>query len=190
MAFSRCDTPFSDITRQCGSWYPRHGLHGRNSYGVLDTLPPYLTRVDPQLFQSRSNFYSRSSILFVWFSQINDDSFICACCGETKRAKKRRCSNLPIQGIHIPSQRAVPAACMRKLFGCFETSHTNVALGFPRGPSVHARNLQREAPSPNPGKPDDDYISSCPAAAGFLLCLHLNLTTVMIFHYHATNITS
>ena len=32
-------------------------------------------------------------------------------------------------------------------------------------------------------------VSSCPAA-GFLLCLLLNLTTVMIFHYHATNIKS
>ena len=32
-------------------------------------------------------------------------------------------------------------------------------------------------------------ISSCPAA-GFRLCLLLNLTTVMISHYHATNIKS
>ena len=160
----------------------------------LDTLPPYLTRVDPQLFQSRSNFYSRSSILFVWFSQINDDSFVCACCGETKRAKKRRC----IGGVAIAA-----AICLYKGF----VNHLNGPFPLPACEScsaaskqvthmlrwaacVHARNLQREAPSPNPGKPNDDYISSCPAAAGFLLCLHLNLTTVMIFHYHATNITS
>ena len=39
------------------------------------------------LFQNRSNFCSRS---FFMFSQIND-SFVCACCGESKRAKKRRC---------------------------------------------------------------------------------------------------
>ena len=146
-----------------------------------------LTRADPQLFQNRSNFCSRS---FVMFSQIND-SFVCACCGESKRAKKRRC----IGGVAIAA-----AICLYKAF----VNHLNGPFPLPACEScwaaskqvthmlrwaacVHARNLQREAPSPNPGKPNDDNISSCPAAAGFLLCLHLDLATVMIFHCHAAN---
>ena len=30
--------------------YPRHGLYGKNFFHDLDTFPPYLTRVDQQLY--------------------------------------------------------------------------------------------------------------------------------------------
>ena len=68
------------------------------------------------------------------FSQMNDDSFVCACCGESKRAKKRRC----IGGVAIAE-----AICLYKGF----VNHLNGPFPLPAAGETGRYDEQENADS-------------------------------------------